>query len=163
MKSVFKIQLSYETKMDLLDLLIDARPEIIGKMGNMMVMVSTANTKEWPIGRVGIMSGGKPFLVFKDQHSWVAHPNYPNDKRPVGKSFERLHIRHLEDAEKLKEQVKLDPILAYLFISNLFLNGFSLVRNLSWESYLVSEIGSMLNRKQAVSVLRQYENRDYDH
>ena len=132
----------------------DAR--YLGSIGGMRVYVATKSAPGWAEGAIGLVIGIDPFKVFSKEIEWVRNPNKTKFEPMILRSPNYIRFQdHLIAHQKLlREEIK-GPMYNYLFISHLFLDGYSLVNHLNWASYLMDRIASMLESPKILNELLQ--------
>lgn len=143
--------------------------EWLGNIGGMRVYVSTKHIDEWPVGKIGLIIGIHPFKIFKKDFEWVKNPK-PDDKRETIKLGSPDWVRwsnHLKNQGLLlQDGLNIYPMDSYMMISHLFYDGYSLVKHISWASYLMHRVATLIelpsNQQKLLVGLTFKEHATYD-
>lgn len=143
--------------------------EWLGNIGGMRVYVSTKDIPEWPSGKIGLIIGINPFKIFKKDFEWVKNPK-AHDKREtikLGSNEWLAWSSHLKNQGILiQDGQDIDPMKAYLMISHLFYDGYSLVYHIGWASYLMHRVATLIelpgNQQKLLTGLSFKEHEIYD-
>lgn len=131
----------------------------IGTIGGMYAYVSRKDIPEWPEGAVGLSFGEGPFIIFDQDINWTRNPS-GHDRRErilMGSPLYEDWRSHMKAQLKVLKTVIHNPMNAYLMVSHLFMDGFSLVRHYNWASYLMDRVAQLLQSPRVINELLQTE------